>query len=103
MDLFGYLFFNLFLKSQNKRLKKYIIKFLLFFITRIAQSKNGLSDAANVQQHARLRQMVIEEFDDMREYDDMREFDYDGGYEDLIECMEYEANVKYFVFPKFIT
>lgn len=87
----------MFLKSQNKRLKKYIIKFLLFFITRIAQSKNGLSDAANVQQHARLRQMVMEKFDDMSE------FDYDCVYEDILECMEYEANVKYFVFPKFVT
>lgn len=91
-----YLFFNLFLKSQNKKLKKIIIKFLLFFITRIAQSKNELSTAANVQQHARLRQMVMEKFDDMSE------FDYDCVYEDILECMEYEANVKYFVFPKFV-
>lgn len=69
-----------------------MIKFLLFFIIRITQSKKGLCAAANVQQHARLRQMILETFDDMSE------FDYDVVYEDIIKCMEYETNVKQFFY-----
>lgn len=91
MDAFGYLFFNLFLEPQNRQLIK-MIKFLLFFIIRITQSKKGLCAAANVQQHARLRQMILETFDDMSE------FDYDVVYEDIIKCMEYETNVKQFFY-----
>ena len=48
--------------------------------------------AANVQQHARLRQMILETFDDMSE------FEYDVVYEDIVECMEYETNVKQFFY-----
>lgn len=71
--------------------------FSTFYLTivRTAQSGGKLFAAYNAQQHARLRQMIMEKFDGISE------IDCDAVYEDIVECMEYESCVKYSVFIKF--
>lgn len=58
----------------------------------MAQSGNKLSGTTDVQQLALLRQMIIDTFGVKKEVN------YDAVYEDVVECMEYEKNVKYFLF-----
>ena len=65
--------------------------FCWLFIS-IAQSEHSSSEADQVQQHACLRQKIIDTFDGMEEVD------CDAVYEDIIECMGYETNVKSFFF-----
>ena len=63
-----------------------------WLIISIAQSGHSSSEAAQVQQHACLREKIIDTFDGMEEVD------CDAVYEDIMECMEYETNVKSFSF-----